>query len=302
MSKSDVFERATNAFYRARRKAFLNKAMRALQGRSNELLPYDEVREKLHVGGPVYKGLQTVPIDQIVGSVDRYRDFDRAFLPSQTFTQARWQSIGRAFYQEVSLPPVMLYRVGDVYFVVDGNHRVSVARELGQKYVDAEVQECEIRVPVTADIQPEDIEIIGEKADFLSRTHLDELCPDVQLDMTIAGGYRVLLEHIAVHRYFRSVEWSREISDEEAASSWCKEVYLPLVDVIHWSGILKDFPARTETDLYLWVIEHLHYLREQFGDRVSLDDAARDYAQHFTARFFKRLWHQITHLLAMSSW
>src|SRR5689334_4054608 len=127
MNDAVVRERAQSAFRRARGKAFLRAAWSTLQRRPNRLLAYDEVRDKLHVGGPVYKGLEAVPLNQIIGSVDRFGDFDRAFLPSQDFTEERWKNIGRAYYEDVHLPPVKLYKVGDAYFVVDGNHRVSVA-------------------------------------------------------------------------------------------------------------------------------------------------------------------------------
>src|ERR1700704_3603250 len=134
------------------------------------LLAFDAVREKLHVGGPIYRGVHSVRLEQIVGSVNRYRDFDRAFLPTQGHTADRWQRVSRAWYDDVSLPPVLLYKVGDIYFVVDGNHRVSVARDQGQEYIDAEVRECRVKVPVTADLLPEDLEELGAKVIFLERT------------------------------------------------------------------------------------------------------------------------------------
>ena len=297
MPAFDPQVRAQRAFATARRKAFFRRVRSVLQGRSNRLLAYDEVREQLSVGGPVYRGLQSVPVKQIVGSVSRYRDFDRAFLPSQSFTSARWHSIGRAFYQEINLPPVKLYKVGEVYFVVDGNHRVSVARELGQEYIDAEVQECSVRVPVKPDLEPEELEIIGEKAEFLRRTGLDQIRPEADISLTIAGGYYALLEHIAVHRYLQSIEWEREFSEEEATAQWYDQVYWPVIRVIRASNILRDFPGRTEADLYLWVMEHQYYLRERFGPGVSTWDAARSYSEHFTERTLKRLWHWFKHHL-----
>jgi hypothetical protein len=103
----------------------------------NELLPYDEVRKHLPIRGQHDIGLQQVPISQIVGSLGRYRDFDRAFLPLQKRTKDRWVSIDKAQYEEVGLPPIETYKIGEVYFVKDGNHRVSVARERGQDFVDA---------------------------------------------------------------------------------------------------------------------------------------------------------------------
>ncbi len=136
------------------------------------------MKAKLHIGGPIYRGVQTVRVDQIVGSLNRYHQFDRAFLPVEDQIASRWQSIDRAFYKDISLPPVLLYKVGQVYFVVDGHHRVSVAREQGQEFIEAEVRECATKVNITPDLKPEDLVILGEKVHFLERTHLDDLRPE----------------------------------------------------------------------------------------------------------------------------
>ncbi len=282
---------AIDAYTWARSKAFLRKAIKTLQGQPDRLLAYDEVREKARAGLPVYRGLKTVPVAQIVGSVDRYRDFDRAFLPTQSHTANRWQSVGQAWYDNVELPPVTLYQVGDVYFVVDGNHRVSVAREMGNEFIDAEVRECRVRVPLTADIDVKDLEVIGEKSDFMDATRLDETRPDAKIELTIPGGYHLLMEHIEVHRYLQSTEWKREFSYVEAAAQWYDQVYLPVVQTIQETGILREFPGRTGGDLYLWIIEHQYYLREHFGAGVSIQDAARNFGTQFTRRPFKRFWH-----------
>ena len=115
-------------FNSARTKHFLRTVFGLVSGRKNDLVAWDEVKDKLKLRGLVMRGMQTVPINKIVGSVGRYRDFDNAFLPATNALSPRWRMINRAFYDDVSLPPVKLYKVGDVYFVLDGNHRVSVAR------------------------------------------------------------------------------------------------------------------------------------------------------------------------------
>src|SRR5512139_2733023 len=178
-------EQARADFQRARFKAFTNRIWDSLSGQRTTLLSYDDIKEKLHVGGPIYRGVQTVRVDQIAGSLNRYHEFDRVFLPASDKLAARWQSVNRAFYQEISLPPVVLYKVGEVYFVVDGHHRVSVARKQGQVYIDAEVRECSTRVNITADIKTEDLEILQSKVHFLERTSLDSLKPDADIRLTI---------------------------------------------------------------------------------------------------------------------
>jgi hypothetical protein len=252
-------------FRRARMQSFFNMLRAALSGERQRLLAFDEVREKLHLGGPVYRGLQSVPLDKIIGSVNRYRDFDHLFLPTQSHTEDRWRRINRAWYEEIDLPPVMLYKVGEVFFVVDGNHRVSVARDRGQQFIDAEVREVESRVPVTAGMQPDDLERLGERVEFLERTQLDRWYPEAVIKPTVLGGYERLLEHIAVHRYFMGIDQGRSISEEEAVRHWYETLYLPVVQVVERSEVLEELPGRTATDFYLWTMDHLHFLRSQEG-------------------------------------
>jgi hypothetical protein len=217
-------------------------------------------------------------VDQIAGSLNRYQEFDRAFLPASDALATRWQNINRAFYQEISLPPVVLYKVGQVYFVVDGHHRVSVAREQGQIFIEAEVRECATRVNITADIKLEDLEILEDKVHFLERTSLDSLFPEANIGLTIPDGFDRMLEHIAVHRYFMGLDMQRDISEEEAIIHWYETVYMPVVNVIRETKILKDFPKKTEGDLYLWVLDHQHYLVSEEGAPLQPpEDAARTF-------------------------
>jgi hypothetical protein len=290
-------DKARADFGTARRKAFWNEIMSFLSGRPNRLLSWDEVRDKLGIRGQVYRGMQAVPVDKIIGSVGRYRDFDRVFLPTQDRTADRWRSIARAHYDDVGLPPVKLYKIGDAYFVLDGNHRVSVARERGVEFVDAEVIEAGTRVPVTADLDAGDLEIKGEYTRFLERTRLDELRPDQRIEFTIGGGYDRLLEHIAVHRYFMGLERQRFILEDEAVCDWYDNLYLPLVRIIREKDVLADFPGRTEADLYLWIMDHQHYLREQFGPGVETEQAAEHFADHYTTRPIKRVLHAVQDLV-----
>jgi hypothetical protein len=270
----ELTERVRSDFSRARFKAFLNRVQAVLSGRPTTLLSYDEVKSALHIGGPVYRGVQTVRVDQIVGSLNRYHQFDRAFLPVEDRIASRWQSVDRAFYQEISLPPVVLYKVGQVYFVVDGHHRVSVAREQGQEFIEADVRECASRVNITPDLKPEDLTILGEKVGFLERTRIDDLRPQSRLRLTIPDGFDRMLQHIAVHRYFMGLDLKRDVSEQEAITDWYDKVYLPIVTIIRQSKILKEFPGKTEGDLYLWVLDHQSYLAEEEGQSLQPPEAA----------------------------
>ncbi len=276
----ELSSRVRADFSRARFKAFLNRVRSLVSGQPTTLLSYQDIREQLHIGGPIYRGVRTVRVDQIVGSLNRYDQFDRAFLPVQSDTAARWQNVDRAFYDEVSLPPVVLYKVGQVYFVVDGHHRVSVAREQGAEFIDAEVRECSTRVNITPDLKPEDLKILGEKVRFLERTRLDDLRPQARIRLTIPDGFDRMLEHIAVHRYFMGLDLKRDISEEEAITHWFDTVYFPIVKEIRRSKILKEFPGKTEGDLYLWVLDHQHYLAEAEGQSLQPpEQAAREFIE-----------------------
>jgi len=271
--------RVKDDFSRARFKAFLNGVQAALTGQPGTLLSYDEVKEKLRIGGPVYRGVQIVEVKRIVGSLNRYQQFDRAFLPKRSDTADRWQRIDRAFYEDISLPPVVLYKVGEVYFVVDGHHRVSVAREQGQDFIDAEVRECLTKINITPDLRPEDLEILGEKVNFLERTNLDRICPQANIKLTIPDGFSRMLEHIAVHRYFMGLDLKRDVSEDEAVAHWYEAVYLPILQVIRESDILKEFPGKTEADLYLWVLDNQRYLSRAGRNLQPPDEAAREFVQ-----------------------
>jgi len=281
--------RADADFRRARLRAFFHDILARLSGRQNRLLSFDEVKQSLRLGGPVYRGTQPVPVAQIVGSVDRYRDFDREFLPTQDHTAGKWKSVARAFYEDVSLPPVKLYKVGDAYFVLDGHHRVSVAREQGLEYIDAEVKEAYSRVPVSADLQADDLRELHEYREFLERTRLDEIRPQEKvMRVTVAGGYQRLIEHIALHRYFMGLDFQRDIGEEEAVAHWYDTVYMPIVEAIRKHDVLREFLGRTETDLYLWIVDHLHYLRT-IGQDADAEHAVEDFAGQFDERQMNKL-------------
>ena len=272
---SNELESRTRAdFSRARFKSFINQVFSVLRGQRNTLLSYDDVKEKLRIGGPIYRGMKTVRLEQIAGSLNRYHEFDRAFLPKEDQLAGRWTKVDRAFYEDIHLPPVVLYKVGQVYFVVDGHHRVSVAREQGQEYIEAEVRECATRVNITPDIRPEDLEILGSKVDFLERTGLDTIFPEANIKITIPDGFTRMLEHIAVHRYFMGLDFKRDISEQEAVEHWYGRVYLPIVSIIRQSGLLEEFPDKTEGDLYLWTLDHQHYLYKEEGQPLQPPETA----------------------------
>lgn len=278
-------------FDHARRKASWRNVIGRLTGRRTELLRFEEVRRQLRAQGRHDAGSRPVRLDAIVGSVGRYRDFDTAFLPIQTQTKRRWLSIDQAHYEDLTLPPVELYQLGETYFVKDGNHRVSVARERGQVFVDAVVTELHAPVPIGSLGELEDWIERQDAVEFLATTQLLDVRPAAQVRLTLPGQYEQLVEHISVHRWFLGVETDREVPYAEAVASWYDRVYLPIVEGIREASMLREFPRRTETDLYLWLIEHLWYLREagELDENAPLDEVARSYADDFSTRPTRRL-------------
>jgi nucleotide-binding universal stress UspA family protein len=275
-ASKNSFVSAINDFRAARNRAVMKEILAQFSGESTQLLSFDEVREKLKVLGSSDLGLQDIPLDAIIGSAGRYAEFTRDFLPRQDIDEQRWARILAATQGPVGLPPIEVYKIGEVYFVKDGNHRVSVARQLGATHIQAYVTEIRTRVPLSADVRPEDLILKAEYADFLERTRLNELRPTANLEVTEPGQYSKLLEHISVHRYFMGLEQKRYIPYGEAVEHWYESVYLPIVEVIHTRGILRSFPGRTETDLYLWIAEHRAEMEKALGWKLSPAAAASD--------------------------
>jgi nucleotide-binding universal stress UspA family protein len=278
---------AVDDFRRARGKVTMARLMARLRGKSDDLLPYEEVRKQLRAVELSRQDLREIPIDSIVGSVGRYSDFTRGFLPTRGSDADRWARVKVATSSSTGLPPVEVFQVGDTYFVKDGHHRISVARQSGAKHIEAYVTPVRTRVPLDPSVQPKDLCVKSEQAEFLEQTHFDELFPQEKLTVSEPGGFTNLLEHVVAHRYFLGVEQQREVAMEEAVRSWYHNVYLPIVEPIRQMGLLRDFPGRTEADLHLWILAYRADLREELGWDVQPADVARDLTYRFSPRMKK---------------
>jgi hypothetical protein len=276
--RSHDFREAIYDFMQARQQAAMQGVMARLTGRSNELLSFEEVAQKLKLSQSTDLGRREIPLDGIVGSVGRYTDFTRTFLPLHDRDQDRWAGVKAAMVSPKGVPPIDVYKVGEVYFVRDGNHRVSVARQSRSPSIEANVIEVHTDVPLTPDIRPDDLILKAEYADFLAQTRFHDICPDTDLSLTAPGQYGRLKDHIEVHRYFMGMNLKRDISFAEAVKDWHATVYLPLVLAIREQGLLRWFPGRTEADLYLWVSEHRAALEEELGWKIRPEAAVADVA------------------------
>jgi len=267
---------AAEEFRRLRSRAAFQEFLARFTGQSTELLSYEEVRQKLRASGVTSESIQEVPLKAIVGSVGRYTDFTRTFLPRRDSDMDRWVRIMIATHGIAGLPPVELLLIDEVYFVSDGHHRVSVANEIGAATIQAYVTEIRSEIPLSADVSKEDLILKAEYADFLNLTQITKLRPEAELSVSTAGQYRKLLEHIHVHRYFMGLDLDREIPFSEAATHWYDIVYLPIAILVRDMGILFDFPERTEADLYLWISKHRAEISEKLNWDVNYEEVALD--------------------------
>ena len=276
-------------FSRAYLKGFWRSIFSLIRKDDNRLLPFDEVMHYIPLRGKHYLGTKEIETSKIIGTVNRFHDFDRAFLPRQTNTRSRWESVNSAYFSDIVLPPIEVYKVSDAYFVRDGHHRVSVARERGQVFMDAYVIEIDIKGKIDENTNFQDIIMAHEYEEFLKRSKLNKVQPEVNFRFSIPGQYDRLLQHISVHRWFMGEKQGRAISDEEAVTGWYREVYLPLIRIIRKHNTLKDFPHRTEMDLYLWIIEHRWFLAEEQKRKVSRETAVVNFVNQFSRRPFHNL-------------
>lgn len=275
----DLREQADRDFSRARRKAFLRRVgayLRRDPG-SNQLLSFDEVKSALGAVQQVYLGMREVPVKDVVGSVGRHRDFDRAFLPSKGGLGERWKRIDQMMYKAEELPPVSLFKIGDAYFVNDGNHRISVARQQGVETIDAEVVELRSRIPIDSALTNPDLLHKLEHRHLLERLPLDRVLPEIQVRFSDISDYRRLATYIEAHGFRLSQLWRRYVSPEEVLRDWYEYSYGPISDMIREERVLDAFPGRNELDLYLWIIYHRERLAlEARDERLSPETAAED--------------------------
>lgn len=266
-SKQVNYMEGVSAFQNARMRAFWQAAASLIRGKSTELLSFDDIKTRLRLREEYYKGLQEVPLKQIVGSVGRYRDFTNNFLPRKNNMQERWSRVYAEATGMTGLPPIELYKVGDVYFVRDGNHRVSVARQVGAKMIQAHVTELPTQVDLHPGMSPQELDAATAYAEFLAATRLPRTRPHHQpIELTELSRYTDLLGHINLHRAVLEQQRGTPVGIDDAAADWYDNVYRPAVTLIRKYNALEHMPGRTEGDLYLWLVDHLNELVEQFGE------------------------------------
>lgn len=287
MSRELATNEAIQDFQQARLQAALQEITARFTGKSTQLLSFNDISQKLKSVDSVEKGVQEIPLEAIVGSCNRYEDFTRTFLPRRDSDKERWARVQTYVKQKgiANITPIEVYQVGNVYFVLDGNHRVSIARRMGVSHIKADVTELLTKVVLSPDDRPDELILKAEYADFLIRSNLDESRPDADLRLTAPGKYWILEAQIEAHCFLTSGTSAEQVSFEEAAIFWYDGVYSGVAQLIRDRGLLRDFPNRTEADLYVWAFEHRAKLKEVLEWDMGVGTALHDFTAQQRAEF-----------------
>lgn len=270
---------AESDFARARNKALFNEIQHLLTPEEAAMISLKAVRKVIKTQSETYIGMKVIPINKIVGSEGRYRDFDNQFFPKRSIIKERWEHVDEAIIKDIVLPPIKVYELGGLYFVRDGNHRVSVAKSKGVEFIDAEVVslQTEIKLSPARTLNGMMKQIISyEKRNFYFETNFGDITDYWVLDFSTAGQYDVIYNHILTHKYFINQNQTEEIPMEDAILSWFNNVYLPVVTTIQKYKIMKYFRKNTVSDLYVWIITFYDELKKKFGDGLPLDQIVND--------------------------
>ena len=279
-------------FNKAHSKALFNEIQHFLNPEEASLISFAEIKSILKPKDEIYVGLKTIPIDKIVGSEGRYKDFDNRFFPKSVFLRERWKHVDAAQYESIVLPPIKAYELGGLYFVRDGNHRVSVAKARGIEFIDAEIVslQSEIKLKPAYTLKSMIKEIISyEKRVFYAETNFGDITDFWSLDFTSTGQYDIIYNHILTHKAYIEKKQSSDMTMTDAIMSWFEDVYLPIIKAIDDRRVMRCFRRHTKSDLYVWIMRYWEELREKFGEDVQLDEAVQSFTRSKRINFATRI-------------
>jgi hypothetical protein len=250
------------------------------------LLDLDDVTDRLPSFGRTYLGLRQVPVDRVIGTMDRSGAFDADFRPLLPASQARLDSLARAF-ADGAFPPINVIEFGGGYFVVDGHHRVRLARQRGMEVIDGEVTRVWSRYELPPDVDVPALIHTQQRLAFLTAAGLGEARADGDLIFSRVQGYPELLEIVRAFAYAESLRAGRLVRAGVASARWYDRDYRPGVAALRREGLHEIYSYKTDTDLWLWV----HQLQRQLigtGEEGDHGAAARLAARTRVARSFRR--------------
>ncbi len=283
-------------FLKARRRARIGKVLSTFKWKNPDLLSFYEVTKLIKPESESYKGMQTIPVKNIIGSENRYHDFSSAFAPKNNTLKTRWENIDRARLDDIPLPPISVYKIGEWYFVRDGNHRVSVARMNGQEFIDAEVVELTTTVVLKEGMTLKELKksvVEAERKSFIEQYNPTYLPMD-KIVFTTPGSYPEMVNHILVHKYYANEHLDYTLTFEEGAVSWYNKVYKPLVDALDKEHLSRRFPGYTESDIYMWLVRRWDEMKRTdayTSESAVVEDVKKRSRKHFLRRwinYFKR--------------
>jgi hypothetical protein len=263
-----------STFGKARRREAYRRFARIVGGPGPEgLLPLDEVRDRLRIFDQTYVGVRPIPVAKIIGSAGRSGDFNRRWLPVRSQTRDRWRGVERAF-PEGSFPPIIVYQLDEAYFVVDGHHRVAIAKQRGIEYIDAEITALRSRYTFPPGTDFGSVIMREQERIFMEESGLDRARPEARIEFSRPLGYVELLELVEVHGYHLMRERNDYVSPEEAAGDWYDRLFLPTVEAMREEHLQRVFPRSTEGDLFLLVYQRRRALVPERGG-IGLDETVR---------------------------
>lgn len=260
-------------FNKARRREAWNRLARMVRGEEDEsLLPLEEVQKRLRAFEQSYEGVKPIRVDRIVGTSDRLADFDEDFLPRNEELRDRWKRVEKAF-PEGDFPPIVVYELDDRYFVVDGHHRVAVAKQSGVDVIDAEVTRLTARFKMPPDADIGEVIQAEQEQLFMEESGLAHARPAARIEFSRPTGYAELLELIKAHGYHVMVDRNEIVPIEEIVGDWYDWLYVPTIDAIRAEG-LTELLEGTEADLFLWIWQRRRALFPELG-HMTLQEVVR---------------------------
>jgi hypothetical protein len=263
-------------FSRARRRRALARLSARLRRADdvNHILPFEEVAQALGRIGERRLGLELITLDSIIGTVDRSREFDRDFRPTSPRVRERWQRINLAQRRGEAMPPIDVYRIGELHFVKDGHHRVSVARALGHRDINAYVTEVLTQVGADRAIRLRDLPLKSHQRLFFERVPLPDEARQ-RIHLSDEWRYAALAEAVEAWGFRASQARKEELSRQEVAESWFRDEYEPVVEMLREAQLVPR--GVSDTEAYMKVA-HLRYLilrTHEWTDEV-IDAVRRD--------------------------
>ena len=294
-------DRMTTAhdFVKAHRHAVFQNIFSTFRWSNPDLLSFYEVTKLIKPEAEAYKGMQTIPVRNIIGSENRYHDFSSAFYPKNVSLQRRWESVDAANIDDVILPPISVYKLGQWYFVRDGNHRVSVARSRGVEFIDAEVVELTSKIQLEEGITLNEIRhrvVAYERQRFIEQFNPTYLPMD-RIVFTAPGSYPEMVNHILVHKYYMNQGLKEELTFEQGATDWYQNVYLKIAEAIENEHLLMEFPGQTEADMYMWLVRKWDEMK-RLNKKATENDAAKAAKKEIKTPFLIRWGRYLKSLLS----